>query len=236
MEYLSWVTLGTALFELGAAAWILTGPGEREIRVPAGLITLFLGGYQALEWMVCGDPSRELLARLAWVDIAMLPPLGLLLVIGLAKPKKMLPWALGYAHLGVAAASAVAMYAIPAMVNTPVCEALWARYDFDNHSPVATIYGFIYYLGMMVMVFAAAWVLGWLKDTSRRAMLAQAQIGFLAFLLPAMIMLLSIPATADAQASVLCHWAIFLAIFLVRMMQMVRQEETSLADARMGEA
>ncbi|MBN2799321.1 MAG: hypothetical protein JXX28_09265 [Deltaproteobacteria bacterium] len=238
MEYLSWVTLGTAIFELGAAAWILTGPGARSIRIPAGLITLFLGTYQALEWAVCGDPSAETLARLAWVTISFLPPLGVLLVVGLAQPKSALPKALAYGHLAIASAAAAIMYAVPVMHSGPVCEVIWARYDFDKQSVATVFYGVVYYLGMMAMVFAAAWVQGWLKDDVRRAMLARAQIGFLAFLLPAMIMLLTVPASSGAQASVLCHWAIFLAIFLVRMMRLVRQERgaTQSSGARMEKA
>jgi len=61
----------TAAFEIGAAVWVLRGPGRRAILRTTAAILLFLAGYQIVEVAICSvAPGYGFLPRLAFVVVA----------------------------------------------------------------------------------------------------------------------------------------------------------------------
>lgn len=222
LEYSPYLALGTGLFELAAAVWVLRGPGERRVIVPAGLMLFFLSGYQLSEAALCtlGDVPPDALVRLAWFDIAWLPPLGILLVAGLARSRVL--GILGGVNLALSGVSAVGALFAPSLGGATVCEAVWARYLFE-YDLFLNLYGGLYYVGMIGMIVSAAAVQGVLRGTWRRRAVAQAQVGFVLFLVPPLVFLNTFD-LKGAAPSVLCHFALFLAIFLVRMVRIVHAD------------
>lgn len=55
------------------------------------------------------------------------------------------------------------------------------------------------------------------KDDLQRKLLGQILLGSMAFIIPAMITVIVVPATNGALPSIMCHYALLLAIFISRL-------------------
>ena len=83
MEYNPLLSVLTAAVEIGGAVWALNGPGRKPLIRTTASILLFLAGYQIVEAVFCTGLlpfTGSLLPRLAFIVVAWLPPMGLLLV------------------------------------------------------------------------------------------------------------------------------------------------------------
>ena len=209
------LALVTGVFEVIVAVWAFTSRGRRHILVPAGLILWFLAGYQFAEVWVCANPANTTAARLAFVDIVWLPPLGLWLVLRLSGRAR--SW-IEYAVLGYFAAAGVLsvwIFVAQDFVAGSVCEVVIAWYD--NPTVLYDVYCAFYQLGLVAIVFGAASGLAWSDDGVLRRHLADVQMGTLGFVLPAMLVRISLSGLEGAVSSVMCHFALVLAVFLTRL-------------------
>jgi hypothetical protein len=168
------------------------------------------------EVAVCSSPDNAWFSRLAFAVIIWLPPLGVRLVVLLAEPVRRWPRRLSQAMFVVAGGMVVWVLVDPSFVTGAVCQAIIAGYTHPE--PYYNVYGVFYELGLLGIVFGAAAAMARCDDAVRRAHLADVQMGVLGFLIPALLTVAVVPAAYDAIPSVMCHYALVLAVFLVRLL------------------
>ncbi len=211
MPYAPSLALATGTFEIAAGLWIITGPGRKAITRPVSAILFLLAGYQILEAMLCQHGGDPRLARLAFADITWLPAVGVLLVERLAGARRR------FSPVFLAAATALTGWILldPGFVARAVCKVVIATYD--TPSDLYAVYGGYYQLGLFTMIVAAGYAMAGHSDGLARRHLADVQIGTVAFVFPAMLTELVVAQTGGSQPSLMCHYAAFLAISLVRL-------------------
>ncbi|MDD8027572.1 MAG: hypothetical protein PHI34_13800 [Acidobacteriota bacterium] len=205
------LAIATGIFELAAAAWTLNSPGRKSILRPTALIFILLAGYQFAEVAVCARPATLLYSRLAFLDITWLPPVGIWLVYRLLPraPRRILfPAVFMAAAVGVSAWIALD----PATITKSVCQTVIVRYF---HGPVFEVaYGMFYQAGMGVLIFWPALTMAAVGDATARNHLACVQSGVLGFVLPSLFVRLMVKEPAGLLPSVMCHFAVTLAVAL----------------------
>ncbi len=70
------------------------------------------------------------------------------------------------------------------------------------------------------------------KDHEQRLLLGQMLMGSLAFIIPSLITVIAIPYTKGALPSVMCHYALLLAIFITRLLYLERHQTRHLQNNR----
>jgi hypothetical protein len=70
MQYSPVLAMVTAAFEIGAAVWVLRGPGRKAVLRTTAAILFFLAGYQVVEVAICSlAPGYGFLPRLAFTVV-----------------------------------------------------------------------------------------------------------------------------------------------------------------------
>jgi len=220
MEYSPILAVVTAAFEIVVAAWALDRVrrirDERRVLVTTAAILLLLAGYQLAEVAICADvPASGFLPRLAFLIVTPLPPLGLLLIAQLRRPRSGPTYLCAYAALAAAAGIVVWIAVDRSFATASVCSAVYARYA--HAMPRFRVYAWFYWLGLVGMILLSGRGAMTCRDPRRRRQLLSLFAGTLAFVLPSMVLSWFVPATRGALPSVLCHFALLFAVFLVRL-------------------
>jgi len=108
-----------------------------------------------------------------------------------------------------------------AFVTASVCEIVFARYA--NPTPLYQTYGLFYQSGLMSMLLLSAYGVTICKDDHQRLLLGQVLLGSIAFIFPALVTVAVIPIAENALPSIMCHLAMLLALFLIRLIWMERR-------------
>ncbi|MGD9676026.1 MAG: hypothetical protein AB7V19_05010 [Candidatus Bipolaricaulia bacterium] len=223
MEYSPILAITTALFEVAVAAWALWGPGDRGVVRTTATILLLLAGYQIMEVAICADVhAAGILPRLAFLDVTWLPPLGLVLVAQLYRPRSRLLHAAGRSMLAAALGIAFWIVLDPSFATASVCSAVYARYT--HAMPRFTLYAGFYWVGLAGMVALSGYGAKASADPHRRRLLVQVLLGTLGFVVPAAVASWFVPTARGALPSVMCHLALILAAFLARMIVLERRQ------------
>jgi hypothetical protein len=214
MRYSPLLALVTGLLEIGAGIWILISrsPGRRRILLPAGIIFLLLAGYQFAEIAVCARPEHKFLTQLAFLDITWLPPLGLWLGGQLGSPRNRWIRAIAAVDMVLALGLSVWILADPGGITRSVCQVVIAR--FFPSRIFEQVYGLFYEGSLVLIIFAGAAGMASSEDPIDRRHWANLQTGILGFMLPALAVSLLSPEPAGLLPSVMCHFAIVLAVSL----------------------
>jgi len=223
MNYNPILSLATATLEVGAAVWALRGPGRRPIIHTVSAILFFLAGYQIVEAIFCtGNPvTLAFLPRLAFMVVAWLPPTGLLLVAHLYPTKTRNHYYFAYAMF-IFCGTLVASIAVDkAFVTASVCEIVFATYT--NPTPLYQTYGIFYQSGLMSMLLLSAYGVTICQDDHQRLLLGQVLLGSIAFIFPALVTVAVLPIADNALPSIMCHFALLLALFLARLVSIERK-------------
>lgn len=209
--YIPALALITAAFEIAMGLAALRARGPTRVLRPTAAILFVLAGYQLLEVFACAPGASSWPARLAFIDIVWLPPLGVWLVLQLSAADSHWPRKFG-ASLFIAAGG-ISMWVLldPGFVTRTVCSAVLARY---YNGPYYSIYGAFYLFGLLMMILSAAWGMTRTDDHAARRHIAYIQVGTLGFVLPAMMTELFVPGIAGQMPSLMCHYALSLGIFL----------------------
>ena len=213
-DYSPLLSLLTAAFELAAFVWCLRARGRRPILRNVALTLLLLAGYQLIEVAVCHAPHEPFWARLAFADVVWLPPLGLVLLHRLAAPTRALWGWLVRLSLALAAFLSVWVFADPRFVTGTVCKAVIAIYTHPTNALEA--YGAFYHIGLWSMIIGGILLARAAATPTDRAHAADLAMGTVAFVVPALTTATVFPGTREATPSVMCHYALVLAVFLVR--------------------
>lgn len=219
--YSPMLAIATGSFELLAAAWVLRSPGRSAILRPIAGILVFLAGYQWLEVLACGTVSDTTYARLALADVIWLPPLGVLLVSRLAAPgDRRLVW-FGRGLFVMAAGLAAFIMTDSTFVRQTVCQTVIATYKTPGL--VYQVYGAYYQFGLMAMIFGASYAMARVDDGLTRRHLSDVQMGTLGFVLPSLLTELVMPQYGSSTPSVMCHYALVLALLLTHLVWVERR-------------
>lgn len=211
--YSPWLSALTATLEISAGIWALRSPGRLPLRRLVALLQFVLAGYQLAEIFICAHPERLLLARLAFVDVVWLPPLALSLLALLAGAGSGVRTAVRAAW-AFAAGLAVWMAVDPSFVVGTVCQTVLATYE--HGTPFHHAFGGFYELCLGAIVFGGATAMSRVEDPLDRAHIADLQMGVLGFMVPAMLTQIIWKGLDPSLPSIMCHYALLLAVMLVR--------------------
>lgn len=233
MEYSPVLAVATAAFEIIVAGWAFTlskakrlasrggRAGDRTIARTTGVILLLLAGYQLTEVAICADAGAAgFLPRFAFIIVTWLPALGLLLIALLHRPRSRSLFACAIAMLTISAGIVAWIALDRSFATASVCNAVFARYAHAH--PRFQLYAGYYWLGLLGMAALSAY--GALKsgDPHRRRLLSHVHVGTIGFVIPSIVTSLFVPAARSALPSVMCHFALILAVLLVRMLWVLR--------------
>lgn len=218
------VMLLTFLFEVvsaGIAFW------KYKINDQAKLIIallLALAGFQMAEFMVCGGWgwSGVEWARIGYLSITLLPPMGLHLAHKIASKKSGALIKIAYATMF----AFIAYYLfVTNGVNEKVCR---ANYSVFNVPEIAsTLYGFYYYGWLIVALWFIYCQVKQLsgelskkiffkaKKSQQISALKWLALGYLSFMLPTTLVNIVNPATLEGIPSIMCGFAVILAMILI---------------------
>ena len=225
------LSLVTAAFELAVAAHTARAPGRPAVRRLVVAILVLLAGYQLIEVAVCHDPADPFFARLAFADVVWLPPLGCALLLALAGGGRRVARAVVGTQATLAAFFSVWVFADPRFVTGSVCQAVIAFYTHPTNALEA--YGVLYHLGLAGMMFGGIRLAVAAATPTDRAHAADLAMGTVGFVVPALLTEVVIPGTKNATPSLMCHYALVLAIFLARL---ARREQRAFTAAARAEA
>ncbi len=214
-EYSPILSILTAAFELGAAAWVLRARGRPEILRPVAAILFFLAGYQLVEVFVCRAPEDTFWARLAFADVVWLPPLGCLLIARLGAPVRRVWRVAVVAMYAIAAFWTVWVFVDPSFVTGTVCQAVIAMYIHPTHA--LEFYGAFYHLGLWAMIVGGMRVMLRAEASIDRHHAGDAVLGTVAFIVLALMTEIVFPGARNATPSVMCHYGLMLALTLTRL-------------------
>lgn len=171
-----------------------------------------LAVFQLAEYMVCGGMgvSGESWARLGFISITMLPPLGIHLAVEIAgKKHRYLAWA----SYGIALVFVGFFLFATSAIEHKVCGGNYIIFNITES--VNWIYGFYYYVLLMTGV---VYCLIQAKNSKNHAIKKSLQgfvAGYILFLLPTITLNLIDPSTTRAIPSIMCGFAVILAFVIV---------------------
>lgn len=224
MDYNPLLAIATATLEIGAGIWVLRGPGRKPIVHATAAILFLLAGYQVIEAVLCMGLlplSDSFLGRLAFIVVTWLPPTGLLLLARLYPTQKPYLYWLTYGMYLFGAALVLGIATDPQFVTTSVCLIVFARYT--NPTPLYHTYGVFYQSGLLaILVFSALGTIS-AENGRQRLLLGQLLLGSIAFIFPSLVTVSAFPIAEGALPSIMCHFALLLALFLIRLAAIERQ-------------
>jgi hypothetical protein len=202
--------LATFVIEFSFAFYTLWRYKMTTISRLAFVTLVSLGTFQLAEYMVCGGLgwSHSEWARVGYGTIALLPALGIHMVVALAGKKK--PVLVGFAYASCAAFVGFYLLAQGAITGQ-TCYANYAVFDTQR----ASVWPFmIYYYGWMLTgTYLAS---RWGDELPKRKKALQAMsIGYMAFILPTTMFNILDPSTTKGIPSIMCGFAVILAFVLV---------------------
>lgn len=162
--------------------------------------------YQLSEFLICIGVNENIIGRIAFVIITFLPPLGHYLVVQVTK------WKYKDYLIGFAFGLFFAIYyaVVPESVELVDCNPLYAIYQY----PLDFAYGIYYYTVIFYAICLLVYHIIAKKDIIKRSS-ALILIGYLSFLVPMLLMILIDWRFTDLVESVMCKYAILLAVTLL---------------------
>lgn len=174
------------------------------------LLLLFLAIFQLSEYMLCGGLGWTGVewTRLGYASITMLPPLGLHLAITLAK-KPRFRWLALLAYI-TAGLFIYFFIFVTRSLDGVECRPNYVVFHLDD----SLVYLFVlYYYGWMAITSTLAIL--WSRTSKYRRQLLALCAGYAAFIVPTTFITIINPATVDGIPSIMCGFAVLMAITLV---------------------
>jgi len=209
MCFAPYISLSTFTIEfLLALFFLLLNPKDGLNRVIA-LISFLLGLYQLNEFLICVTGS-VVFTKLAMITTAILPALAVTYALVMARKRIRYYW-----HLLIYAPAAffIVMFATLYYGKPALCDTLFIQY------PGTDIIGDFYALYYLAYIFATG-ILFYLfsqrtKRKEERVLLHLGMLSMVIFTVPTFIFLIFLPRFYSQFSSVLCEFALLLAIELI---------------------
>jgi hypothetical protein len=204
------VMVATFLIELILAGYVLFRYHVTRFGKVAAGVLLLLGTFQFAEYQICTATSGVSMvwSRVGFVAITLLPLAGLYLVFLVShKPH--------FLKLGYAATAAFVAYFVfvPKSITGALCGGNYVIFNTSND--LYLLYG-IYYLGFLLLGIweSVEKLADYERNTNRKRALQWLIVGYLSFMGPMGVSYLLFPATRNAAASIMCGFALTLALIL----------------------
>lgn len=202
-------TFATEIILAGYVWWKYTLTNITRLAVAIlGLLAVF----QLAEYNICEGSfgiSGLDWSRVGYVAITLLPPLGLHLALRLAGKKKRLLIASAYTTAGLFAA----FFAFSGHgITSQAC--LGNYVIFDTAPGASTLYGVYYYGWLLVGTFTALYLASRTKLAHNAAALRALALGYVSFILPTTTANVLNPSTLAGIPSIMCGFAVILAVIL----------------------
>lgn len=206
------VMFATFIIETLALLYVVWRYKWNEITRLVVLILVLLATFQLAEYMVCeGTPADWFTwSRIGYVAITLLPPLGLHLAYAIAGSKKRpLLWVAYPAMIGFVAYFTF----VSSSLGGHVCTGNYIIFEMMS---VPSLWYGVYYFGLLLaaILVSLQFMLHSKKKQIRRA-LGWLIVGYSAFIVPTGLVRILDPETAPAIPSIMCGFAVILAVILV---------------------
>lgn len=205
------VMIATFAIEIIFAIYTLAKHHDKLWGKIIALILLCLATFQLAEFQVCGGTNQLFWARVGYVAITLLPPLGITLAHIIAKkPLNTLLHKVSW----LLAIICVAIFAFAPVTGTfPVCNGNYVIFRYEYLAIGKYLYT-AYYFGLLFAAMFASYK--WTKDASKNVQKAARGLiaGYSLFILPTLAANLADQATVAAIPSIMCGFAVLWAIVL----------------------
>lgn len=201
--------IATFAIEIGLFLYVIIRYKMTPITRLVGALLVLLATFQYAEFNICqGAAASEYFARLGYVAITLLPPVGLHLTTKIARrnPRHLIMG--GYA-LGGAFAFSFAL--TPNTFESYACTGNYAVFQLANN--LGILYFAYYYLLMFIGITLCIRYSGFVSKRRREALTYQA-FGYLSFIIPTGIVNAVNPTTIDGIPSIMCGFAAIYALVL----------------------
>lgn len=203
--------VATFLIELSLAAWVIWRYKLNAVTRLAVAILVSLAVFQLAEYNVCqgsfGINSLDW-SRLGYIAITALPPLGFHLATKLAGQRRRATVTLAYASGAVFAA----FFAFSG--HGIISGACLGNYVIFETAPGSTLFYSMYYYGWLLFSTTYAFKQAGVAMSHRAAALRALGLGYLTFIIPTTAVNLVAPETLAGIPSIMCGFAVILAIVL----------------------
>lgn len=209
MCFAPYISLSTFIIEFLLAIYFLLRNPKDKLNQIIALLSLMLGIYQLNEFLICVT-GANIFTRLAMITTALLPSIGI--SYALIMWRKKLKW---YWHtlIYTPAIFFIVMFSMPFYYKTNAfCNSVFIQYP--NIGLMSDFYGLyytIYVVGTGVLFYLASNN----KSKKERILLRLGMLSMLIFTVPTFIFLQFLPSLNNSFPSVLCEFALLLAIELI---------------------
>lgn len=206
------VMIVTFIIEIACAVYVLWRYKLTPVTRLAALILVGLATFQLAEYNVCEGAwgvNSLTWAKIGYVAITLLPPLGLHLATRLAGEKR--PVLLGLSYGAALAFSTFFLFSGYGL-QTQQC---LGNYVIFTTAPWAVAPYAMYYYGLLLVAVGYAWQAGKvMKSKAKRGALYALAVGYLAFIVPTTLVNIVDPSTIAGIPSIMCGFAVLLALAL----------------------
>ncbi len=202
------VMLATFIVEIMMATYVLV---RYRLSFSAKLVVailISLATFQAVEFKICGGDFNVYLAKIGFVAITLLPPLGLHLISRIAEVKYLIKTGYFFAALFI-----FHIIFSSGAISQAVCS---GNYVIFSTSPYLSLpYGLYYFilLGIGIWICIEGAFLN-KKSTQKAKALFWMMMGYLSFMFPMAVLYMWNRDLLTATASVMCGFAVIFAIIL----------------------
>lgn len=211
------VMIATFVLEIAGALWVwLKYKTDKLSRLIIALL-VFLALFQPAEANVCEGwmgLSGDFWSRLGFISISMLPPLGVHLAVSLLNHQAKKPRFQQLPTVAYLTGALFIGFFLFGSASVVFDQCLGNYVIFKVGATAAEAYGFYYYGWLLVGLWLCFWVAKQQEQAQRRALHALG-LGYLLFMVPTTAVNLVNPATIDGIPSIMCGFAVLLAIALV---------------------
>ena len=174
-------------------------------------IMLLLQTYQLSEFLLCIGVAQNIVVRLAISIITFLPPTGYLLTIRVLQCKRKFVLLIFYLSLIFAVILSFYFFFWDTTIVMKDCNPIYAVYQIGFTHLYGVYYNSVILLTLLVIFYQIIFKRV-LKHNLKGLLVL---IGYISFLLPMIITLLVDPLLVSATTSIMCKYAILLAIMLL---------------------
>jgi len=210
MCFAPWVSLSTFIIEFLFAIYFLSRSPKDKLNQIIALISLLLGTYQLNEFLICVT-QVSLFTRFALITIAILPSLGISYVLIMSRKKIKYYW-----HLLIYSPAIffIILFAISNHLNqSAICSTVFIEFPWGG------LYGAFFGAYYLIYLSAATILFYYLtrkiKSKYEIGLNHLGMFGMLLFTLPTFVFLSFLPSLKIQFPSVLCEFALLLAIELI---------------------
>ncbi|MFZ1249654.1 MAG: hypothetical protein WAQ24_05035 [Candidatus Saccharimonadales bacterium] len=206
------VMMATFLIEIGLAVWTLWRYRMNRLVQLSVATFVCLAMFQLAEYTICEGLfglSQLTWAKIGYVAITALPPLGIHLLLVIAKRKA--PWLLAVSYGSMVVFMAYFLFATNG-ISATTCGGNYVIFKTSNY---ATSWYTLYYYGLeLLVVGASAYLAHSVSNRRTKQALFGLTAGYLGFMVPVAIANTINPALIHAVPSVMCGFAVIFALSL----------------------